>query len=471
MNIIVLSGLLFIRCSINNTTDYYYKVTLSSTSLGTVCNEGEHLSRYNDTLLLTLCSIKDGYQFKEWGLDSMKSSGNCIINDRFKDTTIITQIRGSVIVYPVFTQLVKSVPLPPNVICVKQSALQNGGGIPGKSWVDAYRTLHEALAKALPGDSIWVAEGTYSVHGSDPAVAYKMKEGVSVFGGFHGDESELGNRDWVNNKTVLDGICGTDRSDTIVVIQKGALLDGFRISDGGRYGGYIRGSCKIRNCIFSNNSENSPAGGTALFVMSSNCEISGCVFNDNYGTTGSAILVYTGLENVTIANCVLTNNRGPAIYNNATLTVVTKSTIVYNPNPNNGPGGIYNTGTIRLESSIVWGNTNKDNLKNTQINASQFVDYCCIQDCEIDEKGVGSKIDGLWQTTNTNLSPEFENTTLPDSDYVWYSTSSNIVPPFVPSAQSTCTNASRVSISIFRNDIRGKARTVPFEIGAYERTE
>jgi hypothetical protein len=147
-----------------------------------------------------------------------------------------------------------------------------------------------------------------------------------------------------------------------------------------------------------------------------------------------------------------------------------KSSVVDNTNPNTTPGGIYNTGTLRIESSILWGNTNSSSPQaSTQISATQYVDYCCIQDCNIAGRGVGSKVEGWWQATNTDVSPAFENTTLPADDRSWYTLTSNTVPPFVPGNPSGCYNASYISISSYGNDIRGMARSIPCEIGAYER--
>jgi hypothetical protein len=90
--IAVLAALQFIGCSINSTTDYYYKITIRSAQGGTVCNAGDHLCKYNDTVSLTLCSVGEGYQFKEWVIDT--GFGQFVIGDIYNDTTFITCVRG-----------------------------------------------------------------------------------------------------------------------------------------------------------------------------------------------------------------------------------------------------------------------------------------------------------------------------------------------------------------------------------------
>jgi len=87
------------------------------------------------------------------------------------------------------------------------------------------------------GDSIWVAEGTYyPTETDDSDISFQMVDGVSVYGGFKGNETELSERDYVNNITNLSGDIGikNDSSDnsTKVVVAANNLLDGIVIRDG-----------------------------------------------------------------------------------------------------------------------------------------------------------------------------------------------------------------------------------------------
>ncbi len=78
---------------------------------------------------------------------------------------------------------------------VDSGALPSGDGL---SWSTAYDSLSTALAAAQPGDQIWVATGTYVGN-------FTLALGVQVYGGFAGTETELSQRDWPVNRTILDG--------------------------------------------------------------------------------------------------------------------------------------------------------------------------------------------------------------------------------------------------------------------------
>ena len=65
--------------------------------------------------------------------------------------------------------------------------------------------------------------------------------------GFLGNGSLLTSRNWINNRTILSGVCGTEKVDTIFVPQENSIIDGFRISDGGKYGGYVRGGLNVES--------------------------------------------------------------------------------------------------------------------------------------------------------------------------------------------------------------------------------
>ncbi|MBO4655100.1 MAG: hypothetical protein J5644_06110 [Bacteroidales bacterium] len=78
----------------------------------------------------------------------------------------------------------------------------------GNSWANATSSIEDAQALAQTHNAVvWVAAGTY--YGDTAAAnAFTMRDGVSVYGGFAGNESadyDLSLRDFETNATILDG--------------------------------------------------------------------------------------------------------------------------------------------------------------------------------------------------------------------------------------------------------------------------
>lgn len=237
-----------------------------------------------------------------------------------------------------------------------------GGLADGSSWSNAFTDLQEALAGLPPafyGDEtaeIWVADGTYTPGPATEAgrsQSFCLRDGVALYGGFAGWETQRDERDPQANPTILSGdLAGDDvhfrdiyrqathvENSYHVVYSYGcgdertAVLDGFTITAGNatstdtqgrRHGGgiYICGGRPIlRNCRFVDNAAfarggavyNSP-GAAPLFV---DCEFlanevtdgwGGAVFNDDDSDPN-----FTG--------CTFSDNKalaysGGAIYNN-----------------------------------------------------------------------------------------------------------------------------------------------------------
>jgi hypothetical protein len=81
------------------------------------------------------------------------------------------------------------------------------GANTGTSWSNAFNDLQAAFAAAQATDQIWVAQGVYYPT-SDPsnrAASFELKNGVALYGGFVGGESQLSERDWKLNPTILSG--------------------------------------------------------------------------------------------------------------------------------------------------------------------------------------------------------------------------------------------------------------------------
>ena len=128
------------------------------------------------------------------------------------------------------------------VIYVDDDAAAGGNGT---NWSSAYTDLQDALAVATPGDSIWVAAGTYTP-GSARTATFQLRDGVTILGGFAGTETDVGarNPDPTTNGTILSGdVNGDDATGgnngensyhvtTASGTDASAVLDGFTITAG-----------------------------------------------------------------------------------------------------------------------------------------------------------------------------------------------------------------------------------------------
>ncbi|MBU6341601.1 MAG: hypothetical protein KGS48_08930, partial [Bacteroidetes bacterium] len=106
----------------------------------------------------------------------------------------------------------------------------------GQTWYDAFTNLHDALAIAVKGDEIWVAQGIYRpTDGNDRNAHYELLSGVRLLGGFAGTEMDVSERDIEAHPSILDGDIGmpgdsTDNTYNLLYMYRPdieTVLDGF----------------------------------------------------------------------------------------------------------------------------------------------------------------------------------------------------------------------------------------------------
>ena len=221
--------------------------------------------------------------------------------------------------------------------------LNASGSGDGSSWDNAFTNLESALAIATSGNEIWVAQGIYT-----PQNSFELKDGVEIYGGFAGGETELTARDVKNNLTILSG----NNSFTVVKFtdQNGTtVLDGFTIQDGNSNddGGGVNndGTLTLKNVVVRNNKAEDDGGGIrnngTLTIIDST--IAGNTSVGDSQTSGGGALINTG-DSATIINSNFFGNtakNGGAIRNDTNIELI-NSTLSGNIASESG-GGLVNT--------------------------------------------------------------------------------------------------------------------------------
>lgn len=98
---------------------------------------------------------------------------------------------------------------------------QATGADDGTSWVDAFAGLQDALGYAVDSggqvDEIWITRGTYAPAppGGDRSISFQLLDGVGLYGGFAGTESDIDEREPDGEPTILSGdLNGDDSADS-----------------------------------------------------------------------------------------------------------------------------------------------------------------------------------------------------------------------------------------------------------------
>ncbi len=214
----------------------------------------------------------------------------------------------------------------------------------GSSWCNAFRTLQEALAVAVSGEMVKVAEGTYMPDGGyqpvggaqvpgtgDRTATFPLLDGVTLQGGYAGcGAPDPDERDPAAHETILSGdladndgpdFLNNDENSYHVVHYgdpnaTGVVFDGFTVTAGNANGTFeartnqgagihirdnglncIPNGPTISNCTIRNNWA---ANHGAVNDHALNTVIDQCVFQDNYaGDRGGGLFVQSGSPTVT----------------------------------------------------------------------------------------------------------------------------------------------------------------------------
>ncbi len=219
----------------------------------------------------------------------------------------------------------------------------------GSSWSGAFNSLPMALAAVVDAGTteIWVQSGIYRPGAAQTTGAvFTIPAGLSLHGGFAGNETELTQRDIAANPTVLSGDrldndipysvvdsayyaapCPPDRADNlgpvlqcdggagITTLTGFIFRGGYSLSVAGAGLRLVKGVYKVQDCIITDNL--AKGQGSGAHIEFSSLTMSRCGLDRNRGmgsgeSGGGALSVVNdipgGNQPVYIANCELTGN-------------------------------------------------------------------------------------------------------------------------------------------------------------------
>lgn len=339
------------------------------------------------------------------------------------------------------------------------------GSNDGSDWDNAFTDLQDALAAAVDGGEVWVAAGIYKPTDDpeDRSATFALKNGVAIYGGFAGGESERAQRDWQANLTVLSGdIDNNDNSDANGVVgsatdivgnnsfhvttgndtNPSAVLDGFTITAGSAdffddkdvftSGGGMSinaGSPTLANLRFSGNRALATGGG--LITVSGSPSLSQVVFSGNQAGSGGG--VHNTFGNPVLTNVSFSGNRAVGgdfsdsngggmadVHGNSVLTNVS-----FSGNRASGSGGGMSIGvlfpatlTTQIRNAIFWNNGDSSGVGTASASIHKTgpievrIRYSLVQGCN--SGGTWNTTCGVNQGNNlADANPQFVNTPSP----------------------------------------------------------
>ncbi len=214
----------------------------------------------------------------------------------------------------------------PDTLFVDVDALPGGNG---QTWATAFQGVQAALGAAkASGDirDIWVAEGRYTPHASNPDTSFVLLGKVALFGGFAGTETLREQRNPAVHRTILSGdLLGNDTgnfgnaADNSKAVVRGtgvdstSVLDGFIVTagnaplDGGGIVLTAGARTLFRGCAIDSNQAQKTGGG--VLVQNSRPVFTDCTWTGNLGLTGGGGLAATGIDPIVISGGRFTGNR------------------------------------------------------------------------------------------------------------------------------------------------------------------
>jgi len=317
------------------------------------------------------------------------------------------------------------------------------GANDGSTWADAFQGpdgLQAALAVAVSGDEVFVADGVYLPSSTgNRGQAFALANGVTIWGSFAGGESDpserppFGTADSVlsgdlngddgalafgdnsfhlittsgtNDTAVIDGFVvtggnadtgGANRDRGAGILCVGSVTPtvrhvrfvGNRCTFGGA-AGYINngGGPEFYDCTFEDGVGGS-FGGAFDIAGGNGVLFERCLFRGNTASRAGALELFSS-SSIVIDNCVFVDNIATGSSGGGAIWLgsgggarVRNSTLVGNSATNQANGGIRNqgVGNFRVFNSILWDNSGPGGTTTpeNQVNAGTLVFHSLVQ--------------------------------------------------------------------------------------------
>lgn len=238
----------------------------------------------------------------------------------------------------------------------------------GTAW-DTAKDLSGALRSAVSGDTVYVAQGTYTGNFIVPA-------GVHVYGGWDSANPDFASRD--SSKSILDGNGSVTSKRTLTLLDT-AMADGFCVQNG-----------------FDTEKEDNWGGGGVLVM--DGAILSNAIVKDNKSTVlGGGVACYGG----TLAGLIVSGNifegayigaRGAGVY--LEMGDFVNSTVEKNTGAMYGHGVAAIAGSRLKNINIIKNGT--DELDNVTVGGGIYLDASSADYCEINENKAGVLGGGIY---------------------------------------------------------------------------
>ena len=378
---------------------------VTSKPVGISCGDGDNSCAFDyeegTTVTLTTTFNATTWRFRGW-------NGCSLLNDNAIPVIMTADQQCQAIFVPVSQSSSPAQPAQLDcpdtpILYVNQSASGNNTGL---GWNEAFTDLQIALATASHCDAvkqIWVAAGTYkSTSQTDRTASFQLINGVAIYGGFNGTETQLQQRDSANHPTILSGDIGiagnfNDNSYHVVTgsgTDETALLDGFTITAGqadgsqncplGCGGGVFneQGSPTLQHLIVANNfanyggglannagshpvvkysffKNNTATGGGGMANINSSPVVKHVFFLTNTASQMGGGLLNQNNSQPQLAHLNISNNSavyGGGIYNDAGSPWLSHSIFTQNQASHSGGGMVNSHNSHPWLSHIIFGN-------------------------------------------------------------------------------------------------------------------